>query len=246
MSPRVRPSTAGATGSVTGGRSGGDRQPQLHPIVQDSTPSLIAAQLREAIATGHFRPGEQLAETALATSLGVSRGPLREAMQRLTQEGLLVGHRNRGLFVMALDDEVIRDIYVARSPLERAAIERVIEQGWTAQAAGLLEIVGLMRTDDQDAAADADIHFHERLVALSRSPRLVSMHATLLTQIRMCLTLMKPSWDSPEHRATEHEAIVQAILDRQADRADRLLREHMADGLARIMSTREQEIRSGA
>ena len=69
---------------------------ELAPIQQDTTPALIARQLRDAIATGQFAPGQQLLETTLARSLGVSRGPLREAMQRLTQEGLLISHRNRG------------------------------------------------------------------------------------------------------------------------------------------------------
>jgi len=62
----------------------------IGPLVQESTPSIIADKLRQAIAHGELKPGAQLGEAELARKLGVSRGPLREGMQRLTQEGLLV------------------------------------------------------------------------------------------------------------------------------------------------------------
>ena len=99
----------------------------LTPLVQESTPAIIARQLHEAIAGGDFPPGSQLTESGLAADLGVSRGPLREAMQRLTAEGLLVSYRNRGLFVVSMDDDEIRDMYVARTAVERAAIERLYD-----------------------------------------------------------------------------------------------------------------------
>ncbi len=60
----------------------------LRPVVQETTPSLSARQLRRAIGDGELTPGQQLNEMELSRSLGVSRGPLREALQRLTQEGL--------------------------------------------------------------------------------------------------------------------------------------------------------------
>ena len=101
----------------------------LPPVVQESTPALIARILREAIADGRFPPGSQLVEQELARELNVSRGPLREAMQRLTQEGLLVGHRNRGLFVMELTEDAVRDMYLAREAVECAAVRRIVATG---------------------------------------------------------------------------------------------------------------------
>ncbi|AKT50745.1 GntR family transcriptional regulator [Arsenicicoccus sp. oral taxon 190] len=209
-------------------------RPPLAPIVQDSTPSLIAARLREAIATGVLGPGEQLGETALAASFGVSRGPLREAMQRLTQEGLLVSHRNRGLFVMELDPGEIRDMYLAREALERAAVEQIVGSGLAPEAASLLDIVSEMRGAEPEGAASADMRWHVALVRLARSPRLRSMHASMITQIRMCLTRMGDTYDGAERRADEHEQITRAILAEDLPRADALLREHMRDGLDRL------------
>src|SRR3954467_10018607 len=94
---------------------------ELEPVDRKSTPALVADQLRSAIMRGTFPPGAQLGEVELAARLGVSRGPLREAMQRLVAEGLLPSERHRGLFVRDLDAADVRDVYTARSAVERAA-----------------------------------------------------------------------------------------------------------------------------
>lgn len=215
------------------------RRATLAPIVQDSTPALIAARLREAVATGAFVPGQQMFESALARELGVSRGPLREAMQRLTQEGLLVGHRNRGLFVMDLDEEAVRDMYLARAAVERAAVGHVIASGRGPEATCLLDVVEAMRAfvDDRDdpGLSELDMRFHERLVALAASPRLTRMHGTLLTQVRLCLVRMQGTYETIEHRIAEHGGLARAIVDGDAPRADRLLAEHMEDGERRVL-----------
>lgn len=207
-------------------------------VARESTSTVIARQLREAVASGEFQPGQQLTEASLAARYGVSRGPLREAMQRLTQEGLLVGHRNRGLFVMELDEPTIRDIYLARSAVERAATRRAVERAATG-AEALLEIVDAMRAYADDPADPAvsglDMRFHEQLVDLSGSPRLVLMHGSLLTQVRLCLAWMQGSYDTVDYRVTEHAGIAEAILAGDADLADRLLVDHMDDGLRRVL-----------
>ena len=206
----------------------------LRPVVQETTPSLLARQLRQAIGAGELAPGQQLNEMELSRALGVSRGPLREAMQRLTQEGLLVSHRNRGLFVMELDEAEITDMYLAREAIERAAVEQVITAGRAAEAASLLDIVREMRDPEPQGAASADMRWHVALVRLSGSRRLRAMHASLITQIRMCLTRMDPTFQAAEDRVAEHEALTRAILAEDLELADRLMREHMRDGLERL------------
>lgn len=213
----------------------------LTPIIQDSTPALVAERLREAVASGVFAPGQQMVESTLARELGVSRGPLREAMQRLTQEGLLVGHRNRGLFVMDLDDAAVRDIYLARQAIERTAAAHIIDVARAGEAAALLDVVGRMRT--AAAAADVrdltalDMAFHAQLVALANSPRLSLMHGTLLTQMRLCLVRMQSTYDAAEQRVAEHENLARAIVMGDRPLTDRLLIEHMEDGVTRVLRT---------
>lgn len=211
----------------------------LEPVVRESTPALIARTLRRAISDGRFPPGTQLGEAGLARSLGVSRGPLREAMQRLTQEGLLVSHRNRGLFVPDLTLEAVEDMYLLRTTVETAALERVLHLGWGPDAADALDVaVDAMATlahEPRSAAmVAADLDFHHALVEAARSPRLSRVHETVLVETSMCLHAMRGTYTDAESRLAEHRAIAGAVRDGDPGRARVLLVEHMRDGLARV------------
>src|SRR5919199_250066 len=94
---------------------------KLEPVNKETTASIIAAQIRARIMDGTFSPGSQLGEAQLAARLHVSRGPVREALQRLIQEGLLENRRNRGVFVISLNDDDIADVYLVRGTIEREA-----------------------------------------------------------------------------------------------------------------------------
>ncbi|KNX39414.1 GntR family transcriptional regulator [Luteipulveratus halotolerans] len=208
----------------------------LEPVLQESTASMVADRVREAIATGDIPPGAQLGEADLARQLGVSRGPLREGLQRLTQEGLLLSYRNRGLFVIEMTAERVRDMYVARQAVERAAAEQVHQRGPVEAGTELLEVIARMEAagSDDEAVADIDREFHERLVELSESPRLAAMNATLMTETRMCLNALKATYASHEARVEEHRAIAQSFVDRKPRLTDKLLVAHMRDALARL------------
>ncbi len=217
----------------------GARRRVLAPLVQESTPAIIARQLRAAIAEGEFPPGAQLTEAGLAADLGVSRGPLREAMQRLTQEGLLVSHRNRGLFVISMDDDDINDMYVARTAIERAALAQVVARHDEQDLAVLRAAIDHMQqfADDPNGReiADADMAFHAQLVECARSPRLSRMHETVLVETRMCLGAMRGTYVSAQARIDEHADLLRAVEARDPESADQLMIAHMRDGLSRIM-----------
>lgn len=210
----------------------------LQPVVQETTPALIARQLRRAIGQGELAPGEQLNEAELSRHLGVSRGPLREAMQRLTQEGLLISIRNRGVFVIEVTNDDVRDMYLARTAVERAAAARVIQLDAAGGGDRLLAVSDTMRAaaeaDDADALTEADVEFHALLVSLAKSPRLSRMHNTLMVETRMCITALEDRYSSHSIRYEEHLAIAQAIREGNPAEADRLLVEHMDDAVARL------------
>ncbi|RZQ60908.1 GntR family transcriptional regulator [Amycolatopsis suaedae] len=188
--------------------------------------------------TGALPPGTQLGETELAAQFQVSRGPLREAMQRLVSEGLLRSERHRGLFVIDLEPEDVYDIYSARAAIERAAVFRVLHGDVATAADQLDEAVAAMaeaaKQDDPNALSDADLHFHETLVAASGSKRLVRMARTLLIETRMCLSLLEHTYREVDERVTEHNRIIQALRDGDRDRALELLDAHMEDAVARL------------
>lgn len=211
---------------------------RFEPVVRESTPSIIAGKLRTAIGLGQIAPGAQLGEAELAKELGVSRGPLREAMQRLTQEGLLISIRNRGLFVITMTDEEVRDMYVARTAVERAASELILQKSGKEVAVRLLQVVKAMKRaadkGDLDAMSEADMEYHAALVAAADSTRLTRMHNTLLTETRMCLTALEKKYPDPHTRVAEHHAIAEALADGDTERVGRLLISHMEDALERL------------
>lgn len=213
----------------------------LEPLERKSTPGIIADKLRQAIRYGELVAGQQLGEADLARRLGVSRGPLREGMQRLTQEGLLHAIPNRGVFVVELTAEDIRDIYLARTAIERAAAAAICRHDPQRASEELLAVNEQMAegADAHDPAAvgQADIAFHDRLVSLADSFRLSRMHQTLLTETTMCINALGGSYPVPDQRVPEHRKIAEAFGADNPDRAgtvDTLLVAHMEDAVQRL------------
>ncbi|WP_228254980.1 GntR family transcriptional regulator [Ornithinimicrobium avium] len=215
------------------------RAATLRPLVQQSTPARVAARVRRAIANGDFPPGSQLHEVALARQLGVSRGPLREGLQRLSQEGLLTSIRNRGLFVVDLTPENVEDMFLAREAIERCAAAVLLRGDHVAAADALERVLDQMaraaEAGDSHGVAEADIGFHEKLVALTGSERLRRIHETQAAEARICVHALGSSYADDVLRVSEHRAIAQALRDGDAELTDRLLVAHMADAVRELV-----------
>jgi len=211
----------------------------LEPVSRRSTAAIVADRLRQAIMRGTLPPGTQLGEVELATRLGVSRGPLREAMQRLVAEGLLRSERHRGLFVRDLDAADVRDVYTARAAVERAAGLLILAGDRTAAvtvlSAALEEMAAAAAAGDAVGLADADHRFHHELVAASGSPRLRRMADALLVETRMCLAALQQNPPPAAELVEEHRILRDAVRDGDADRLVATLETHMADAVTRIL-----------
>ncbi|MFC8382874.1 GntR family transcriptional regulator [Nocardia sp. NPDC057272] len=210
----------------------------FEPVNQQSTAEMIADRLREAIMRGALAPGAQLGEADLATSFGVSRGPVREAMQRLVQEGLLFSIRNRGIFVIELTTDDVIDIYRARTALEGGALDLILDGRRDIAYAALRPSVTAMRrtaeAGDAAGVSDADQAFHEALVTAADSPRLVRAARTLLIETRMCLGALQTTYPDLREQAREHVELHEAIGVGSPERARALLVEHMDDAVRRL------------
>lgn len=210
---------------------------QLAPLRLESTPVLVADRLREGILDGTFPPRTQLSEVALSRQLSVSRGPIREAMQRLLQEGLLRGERNRGVFVVELGASDVRDIYLARSAVERAAAAVVAADGTEEDFDAIQS-----KVDQLAAAVDSnwveltrlDLEFHRVLVAAANSPRLDRMFRTLVAESQLCISRLEPFYPGRDEVVREHQVIVDAIRARDRGEVERLVAEHMDVSAARL------------
>lgn len=218
------------------------RDARFEPLARPSTPELIAERLRDAITRGRLTPGQQLGEAHLAAQFEVSRGPLREAMQRLLAEGLLRSERNRGIFVIELTDDDVRDVYQARKAIERAAVTEVLRDDPDTAAARLRDPVEALRiaatAGDRTAAADADQEFHQVLVDCAGSPRLHRAMRTLLSETRILLGELEEVYSDLGEQVTEHVVLRNAIGAGDETVAIRLIEEHMDDAVHRLLTRR--------
>jgi len=225
------------------------RDAGFEPLSRPSTPELIAERLRDAITRGRLAPGQQLGEASLAAQFEVSRGPLREAMQRLVAEGLLRSARNRGIFVVELTDDDVRDIYQARKTIERAAVTEILRDDPRQAAALLRAPVEAMRAaaarHDSTAVADADQEFHEVLVDCAGSPRLHRAMRTLLSETRILLGELEEAYPDLREQVTEHVVLRKAIGAGDETVAVRLIEEHMDDAVHRLLARRTRPASTG-
>jgi DNA-binding GntR family transcriptional regulator len=189
----------------------------IDPVRRSTLGAMVTERLRELVIDGRFEPGTQLSEAELADRFGVSRGPIREALQHLLQEGLLRREPRRGISVPIVSDEDIADLYFAREAIEAAAMRVVLQMDVAALAAELRETVRLMgeaaTRDDWTRVADLDMMFHSRLVAATASPRLTRIHAGIIDETRACFS-MTARYPGREDLVAEHEELA-ALLERR-------------------------------
>jgi DNA-binding GntR family transcriptional regulator len=144
-------------------------------------------QLRNKMINGELAPGTRLSEASLTTPLGVSRNTLREAFSTLIEEGLLVRHQHRGVFVATLSPAQIADIYRVRVLLECNALRQapVHPPRAGAMRAAIADAERAAAAGDWRAVGTANMHFHEQIVALAGSPRLDSWMRQLTAELRL-------------------------------------------------------------
>jgi DNA-binding GntR family transcriptional regulator len=202
--------------------------PQLQ---RSSTADEVVALLRARIVSGELAPGTQLREVHLAREIGISRPTLREALQGLRQEGLVRHEPHRGMFVATLGAAEIHDIYTVRRVIEGPAARAAHR----ADAAGLeaveaaFERLAELEGDDDGKVIEADLQFHQAIVALLDSPRLTAVYDSVIAALRPCLTLLtieRPSVVHPESVA-QHRKIADAVTARQGRAAERLVIAHI-------------------
>lgn len=137
----------------------------------------VAATLRQALFDGYFQPGADLSEVALAGQLNVSRGPVREALLMLAQEGLVTHSQNKGFSVFQLVEEDFTLIILARMPLEIAALEAARERVTAEDLAELTgikdQLLGAYRDGDFAQTTRFDKQFHSWLWEKAGNPWLV-------------------------------------------------------------------------
>jgi len=205
-------------------------------------------QIRAAIVTGQFQLGERLFEAQIAKEMGISRAPVREAISRLEQEGLVVNKPRYGPHVRDLTAKDISELYRVRAALEALAIEQLIENDPATALRDLERIVADMAdaAESMDLArvAECEVLFHKRICEHSGNALLSHIYETISAQFRIAVALDDARFEDLAARAHAHEPLLAAIRERNVAQAIARIREHIkeflpdAHALARYRETR--------
>lgn len=189
----------------------------LTAMTPQSTSIKIAEKLRERIVDGYFAPGQQINETQVSNQLNLSRGPLREALQRLSQEGLLVSKPNRGVFVVELTPTDVDEIYSVREILELGAAELMMAKSAAQRRQAADKLLGIAAKLSQAAEADdwgrvqkLDLEFHTTLVSAPGNSRLLRAYTTLATESMICMTNLRQAYPTPS--SVSHHAVMAELI----------------------------------
>jgi DNA-binding GntR family transcriptional regulator len=203
-------------------------------VQAQSLVDAVAERIEAAIVSGALEPGSRLSEQALAASLGVSRGPLREAIRRLEGRKLLQRTPNIGVRVAALSLKDLHEILQVREALEGMAAGLAAKNMTDAEIAalqGLLDKHGQQKSVQEGKGyyqESKDFDFHFRIAAGARNERLQEM---LMGDLYHLLRIYRYKSSTTPGRAQqalhEHEAIVAAIARRDAVAAEQTMREHL-------------------
>ncbi len=192
-------------------------------------PTDAYSMILDAIDVGTYRPGDRLVENELAERFGVSRTPIREALQRLETQSLLA-RDGRSLIVASLDHNQTAELYVVRGELEGLAARLAARHATEEEVRVLREMVEQDNalTGDSGALARANRRFHKQIHLASHNRYLVQQ----LDLVHRSMALMATSSLAVEGRGAiaqqEHDRIVQMIEARDEDGADDALRTHIS------------------
>lgn len=207
-------------------------------VARPSTVDLITAELRTAIFTGALPVGTPIGEVEMASQLGVSRSPLREAAQRLLQEGVLTAWPGRGMRVSIIGPEHVADLYDARLAVEGHAARMIVSSGSAAVLAQLeaayRDLVAASEGTDARAIGDADIEFHRLLVDSAGSRRLSRAMATLALETRIASFSAPDGYTVRRSVSETYRQLLDALAARDAVAAFGALERQFAEAVARL------------
>ncbi len=198
----------------------------------------------DAIVRSEFEPGRRLSENELAAWLGVSRTPVREALAKLREEGLVEIVAQLGTFVAPINPRAVTDAQFIRESLECAAVRKAAVNAGEDDIAELESIVRnqhrSVETGDHDAFYVLDDDFHHALCDLSGHAAVWGLGQRVKPHLNRVRRLSLPAPSYLEQMVSDHEVVLAAIERNDPDVAESALRDHLRMVLREIPSLREQ------
>jgi DNA-binding GntR family transcriptional regulator len=191
--------------------------------------TLAYESIRQSIIDGRYAMGEHIVESGVASELGISRAPVREALKRLTQEGLAVEQPRRGTFVREISAKDFIDIYNVRLAVEGAAVRLVVRK----QAAldkiesTIAKLSKAASKGDVARTVGLELKIHEQICEASGNAYLVSVFQSLLGPVNLALGLDDAAYENLEDVTAEHVALLDALRSGDAGAAERAMHQHI-------------------
>jgi DNA-binding GntR family transcriptional regulator len=193
-----------------------------------TTPTLIAEALRKGILHGVIKAGQTLRQEELASTFGVSRIPIREAFRQLEAEGLITIYPHRGAVVTELSALEAQELYEIRLALETEALRKAIPNFTPADLKKAQAIIEAADGETDIARwGELNWEFHAALYTAANRPRLLAMLNNLHLSVDRYMRLELAAMDYLPRSQHEHRELLQAVSQRETERAVNLLREHI-------------------
>lgn len=204
--------------------------------------------LQNDITKGDIKPGSKISETELAAHYGISRGPLREALQRLESRGLIERIPHVGTRVVSLNLKELLEIYQVREALEGMACRLAAENMSDDEIAVLAKLLDKHSEDTQLQSGHAyfqkegDFDFHYQIICGAKNDQLAKqILSDMYHLLRMYRYQCSLSEGRPQRALKEHLAILDAIADRDGDLAEMLMRKHIRQARQNIAQQYKQQ-----
>ncbi|OQB48391.1 MAG: HTH-type transcriptional regulator McbR [Firmicutes bacterium ADurb.Bin153] len=192
---------------------------------------LVYNTLKQAIFEGELKDGDRLVEKELSLRLGVSRTPVREALRQLESDGLIEYVPRKVVVVRGITQEMAAEIFAIREALEVAAIPFIVQRITPEEIEELYKLIeeseGLMEGSSVTEFLSVAKRFNDTLIQASRMPHIIKLVETYqgyqhaFRRVTLSKTLRKPS------ALQEHKAILKAVEARDAELAEKLMRQHL-------------------
>jgi len=220
--------------------------PSFSRVTRPSTVDLIQTELRNAVYAGVLAVGSPIREVEVANQLGVSRGPLREAAQRLVQEGLLVATPGRGMRVATIGPDRLPALYEARKSVETTAARLLVRSGDDSAVVDVRraheELVAATATGDARQIGGADLNLHWTLVAAAGNPWLTRWMTTLIVEVRIATFTVSDEYVVRADSAESHAVIVERLAARDETGLVRALAEMLDGTVARLLGREDDDV----
>lgn len=201
------------------------------PTPSEPRGQQVIEAVRSAIISGRFAPGDRLIESALSAEFGTSRGPVREALRQLENEGLVMSFPYRGAVVLGVSDEEVQEVLIPiRLTLESYSFVRAIATMTEEDFAELGKQIWLMEragmANDLMKLVEADLAFHEIVIAASRQLHTMQIWRTIWPRIRAYFYRYERARKF-ELAVEEHRVLLAALQTRDPDVVLAELRRHI-------------------